>query len=49
MWKPYVDIVKTFFKNATIIIDKFHFMRYNIWAIEKVRMHVQQNMSTNLN
>lgn len=24
MWKPYVEIVKAFFKNATIIIDKFH-------------------------
>ncbi|WP_207654283.1 transposase [Caloramator fervidus] len=28
MWKPYVEIVKAFFKNTTIIIDKFHFMRY---------------------
>lgn len=29
MWKPYVEIVRAFFKNATIIIDKFHFMCYN--------------------
>jgi len=48
MWKPYVEIVKTFFKNATIIIDKFHFMRYNTWAIEGVRKRIQKNMDPKL-
>ena len=27
MWQPYKDIAETYFKNATIIIDKFHFIR----------------------
>jgi transposase len=48
MWRPYVDIAKTYFRNATIVIDKYHFIRYNIWAIEKVRKRVQKNLGDKL-
>ncbi|WP_243120233.1 ISL3 family transposase [Caloramator sp. E03] len=48
MWSQYADIAKTYFKNATIIIDKFHFMRYNTWAIENVRKRIQKNMDKKL-
>jgi len=48
MWRPYVDIAKTYFKNALIVIDKFHFIRHNIWAIEGVRKRIQKSMPANL-
>lgn len=42
MWRPYLDIAKTYFKNATIVIDKYHFIRQVIWALERVRKDVQK-------
>ena len=45
MWQPYVDLAKTFFPNATIIIDKYHFIRQVTWAIEKVRKRLQKSMT----
>ncbi|MCP1103360.1 transposase [Aequitasia blattaphilus] len=27
MWKPYMEIAKAYFPNATIIVDKYHFFR----------------------
>jgi len=48
MWRPYVDIAKTYFKNATIVIDKYHYIRYVIWAIEKVRKRVQKGLCDKL-
>ncbi len=43
MYRPYLQIAKTYFKNATIIIDKFHFVRHVIWAFERVRKNVQKD------
>ena len=48
MWRPYTDLAKTFFPNATIIIDKYHFIRQTTWAIESVRKRLQKTMPTNL-
>ena len=48
MWKPYVEMAKTFFPNATIIIDKYHFIRQVTWAIENVRKRLQRGMSITL-
>ncbi|SHH25084.1 Transposase [Caloranaerobacter azorensis DSM 13643] len=48
MYRPFVDIAKTYFKNAKIVIDKYHFVRYNNWAIENVRKRVQKNMPIHL-
>lgn len=48
MWQPYVDLAKAYFPNATIIIDKYHFIRYVTWAIEKVRKRLQKTMPTPL-
>lgn len=48
MWEPYVDLAKAYFPNATIIIDKYHFIRYVTWAIENVRKRLQKTMPTNL-
>jgi transposase len=48
MYRPFVDIARTYFKNAKIVIDKYHFIRYNNWAIENVRKRVQKNMPSHL-
>jgi len=48
MWQPYVDLAKAYFPNATIIIDKYHFIRQVTWAIEKVRKDLQKTMPANL-
>lgn len=42
MWKPYKDIAETFFKNATIVIDKYHFVRQVTWAFDRVRKQEQK-------
>lgn len=48
MWEPYVDLAKAYFPNATIVIDKYHFIRYVTWAIENVRKRLQKKMPVNL-
>jgi transposase len=45
MWKPYRDIAETYFKNATIVIDKYHFIRQALWAFERVRKSEQKKFS----
>ena len=37
MWSPYADISYTFFKNATFVVDKYHYIRQVIWAFEGIR------------
>jgi len=48
MWKPYIELARVFFPNATIIIDKYHFIRQVTWAIESVRKRLQRSMSVTL-
>ncbi len=48
MWPPYVELAKTFFPNATIVIDKYHFIRQTTWAIENVRKRLQKTMPATL-
>lgn len=45
MWKPYKDMVKAYFKNAQIIIDRFHFIRQVFWAFDKIRREEQKRFS----
>ena len=44
MNKAYLDIGLTYFPNATIVIDKFHVVRYITWALENVRKRIQKDM-----
>jgi len=44
MWKPYADLARTFFPNASIVVDKYHFIRQVSWAIENVRKRIQKTM-----
>ena len=48
MWKPYTELAQTFFPNAKIVIDKYHFIRQVTWAIENVRKRIQKTMPANL-
>ena len=48
MWQPYVDLARIYFPNASIVIDKYHFIRQVSWAIEKVRKRLQKTMPANL-
>ena len=45
MWQPYVDLAHTFFPNANVCIDKYHFIRQVTWAMEKVRKRLQKTMT----
>lgn len=44
MWRPYTELAQTFFPNATVVIDKYHFIRQTTWAIENVRKRIQKTM-----
>lgn len=45
MWKPYTDLASVYFKSATQIIDKYHFVRQCVWAFENVRKREQKKYS----
>ena len=42
MWAQYTDIASVFFKNATQVIDRYHFIRQIIWAFDNVRKRIQK-------
>ena len=44
MNQVYRDLAETFLPNATIVIDKFHVVRYITWALENVRKRIQKEM-----
>ena len=45
MWKPYSNISFVWFKNATQIVDKYHWIRQVIWAFDAVRKEEQKKFS----
>ena len=45
MWSTYADIANTYFKNATYVIDKYHYIRQIFWAFEAVRKEEQKKFS----
>ena len=45
MWKPYAKLATNFFKDATQVIDKYHYVRQAIWAFEGVRKEVQKHLT----
>lgn len=47
MYKPYKQIAKTYFKNAVIVIDKYHYIRQVTWAFDRVRKQEQKKLSDN--
>ncbi len=45
MWKPYANISSVWFKNATQIVDKYHWILQIIWAFEAVRKQERKKFS----
>lgn len=45
MWEPYKDIAETYFTNAMIVIDKYHYVRQVYWAMNFVRKRIQNTLS----
>ena len=45
MYKPYKILCETYFKNATLITDKYHWIRQVIWALDNVRKRIQKKLS----
>ena len=44
MNRVYKDLAREYFPNATIVIDKFHVVRYVTWALENVRKRIQKDL-----
>ena len=40
----YKDLAREYFPNATIVIYKFHVVRYVTWALENVRKRIQKEL-----
>lgn len=48
MCKPYVELAKAYFPHATVVIDRYHFVRQVSWALENVRKDQQKSMPASL-
>lgn len=44
MNQVYRDLALNYFPNATLVIDKFHVVRYVTWALENVRKRIQKEL-----
>ncbi len=47
MYVPYLEVGKIMFPKATIIIDKFHYIRYIMQALDKIRIRLQKDYGYN--
>lgn len=45
LWQPYKDVAKTYFPNAKIVADRFHYSRYIVQAVDTVRKQVQNKLT----
>lgn len=45
LWLPYKDLAKTYFPNAQIVADRFHYVRYIVQAVDTIRKKVQNNLT----
>lgn len=44
MWEDYKGIAMTYFPNARVVADRFHFVRYACKALDEIRIRVQKNV-----
>ena len=42
MWEPYLQITQSQFKNAKYVVDKFHYVRYVMSALDTIRINLQK-------
>ena len=45
MWRTYSDTASVYLKNATQVVDKYHWIRQVIWAFESVRKETQKQFA----
>lgn len=45
LWQPYKDLAKTYFPNAKIVADRFHYIRYIVQAVDTVRKKVLNKLT----
>ncbi|AKP47313.1 ISL3 family transposase [Bacillus smithii] len=43
MWQPYKTLALKSFDKPILVVDRFHYVRHNVWALERVRKRVQKN------
>ena len=48
MWTTYNEISTHFFKNATFLVDKYHWIRQVIWAFEAVKTETQKHLKAEI-
>lgn len=47
MYEPYLLVTKIMFPKAKFVVDRFHYIRYVMDALDKVRIRLQKNYSPN--
>ena len=47
MYEPYLIVTKIMFKNAKYIVDKFHYIRYIMDALDDIRIRLQKEFGYN--
>ena len=47
MYEPYLIVTKVMFKNAKYIVDKYHYVRYIMDALDKIRRRLQDEFGYN--
>ena len=47
LWDDYKGIAMTYFPNAKVVADRFHFVRYACKALDDARIRVQKNVPKN--
>ena len=47
MYEPYLIVTKIMFKNAKYIVDKFHYIRYIMDALDDIRIRLQKSYGYN--
>ena len=45
MYEPYLLVQKAMFPKAKYVVDRFHYTRYIMDALDKVRIRYQKNLS----
>ncbi|MED4884687.1 transposase, partial [Bacillus smithii] len=36
MWQPYKTLALKSFDKPILVVDRFHYVRHNVWALERV-------------
>ena len=47
MYEPYLILTQTMFHKAKFVVDRFHYIRYIMQALDKIRIRLQDNFGYN--